>query len=73
MSNEESLLFYEMERDEWLDVLQAVRTERKTFLVYGDEENDPEAVLVPWDWYRKIQSGEYAVINTRPPVPDCYR
>lgn len=48
MSDMEELLFYELNRDEAISILKAVRLDGKSFLIYEDEESDPVAVLTPW-------------------------
>lgn len=56
--NVETLLFCEADRDDLLGVLQAVRTQDKTFLVYQDEESNPEAVMVSFKRYGELLAKE---------------
>lgn len=56
--NVKSLLFCDAERDELLAVLEDVRINDVTYLVYQDEESNPEAVLVPWSRYSELLATE---------------
>lgn len=58
--NVKTLLFCDANRDELLAVLEDARINDVTYLVYQDEESNPEAVLVPWGRYNELLSSEHA-------------
>jgi hypothetical protein len=62
--NTEVLLFCEAEHDDLIGVLEDVRIRQKVYLVYQDEESNPEAVMVSFKRYGELLAAERAASGT---------
>lgn len=58
--NVKTLLFCEVDHDDLLGVLQDVRLNNTSYLVYQDEESNPEAVMVSFKRYGELLAAERA-------------